>query len=151
MGSQYSCPYHVGYVVQPLLHPNVSWNTSYMVTYVDFVKRVQCSYDIGWHFLLSLLLVLRHQRITFLSHSGLPESVLADVCCLMTEGRYPGLYSDIDMQNMATAMTPGQVQTKKLDKIELSFERYLKKVRQNMHIFVCLDISGKYKYQTSLF
>lgn len=64
----------------------------------------------------------------------------------MSEGRYPGLYSDLDMQNMATAMTPGQVQTKKLDKIELSFERYLKKVRQNMHIFVSLDISGNLIY-----
>ena len=61
----------------------------------------------------------------------------------MTDGRYPGLYSDADMQNMATAMTPGQVQTKKLDKIELSFERYLKKVKQNIHIVTSLDISSK--------
>jgi len=75
--------------------------------------------------------------------SGMPESVIRDLCSLMSEGRYPDLYTDLDMQNMATAMTPGQVQTKKLDKIELSFERYLKKVRQNMHVIVSLDISSK--------
>jgi len=75
--------------------------------------------------------------------SGMPERVLGDLCCLMSVGQYPGLYSDSDMQAMATAMTPGQVQTKRIDKIELAFERYLRKVRQNMHVILSLDYSGE--------
>ncbi|XP_067931165.1 uncharacterized protein [Watersipora subatra] len=81
-------------------------------------------------------------------HSGVPEELLGHVCSLMVDGRYPGLYSDTDMQNVATAMTPGQVQTKKLDKIELSFERYLKKVKQNVHIITAIDISASRSMET---
>ena len=81
----------------------------------------------------------------------MPESVLQDLCSLMAEGRFPGLYSDSDMQAMATSMTPGQVQTKRIDKIELTFERYLKKVRQNMHIIISLDISGQLKSSQARF
>lgn len=73
----------------------------------------------------------------------MPDKILGYLSALMCEGQYPGLYSDADMMNMATAMTPGQVQTKKIDKIEVSFERYLKKVRQYMHVFIAFDTSGK--------
>lgn len=82
--------------------------------------------------------------------SGMPEVILRHVCALMVEARYPGLYSDSDMQNMATAMTAGQVQTKRIDKIEIAFDRYLRKVKQNMHIIVSLDFSGLYFIRLSV-
>ncbi|XP_069111191.1 dynein heavy chain domain-containing protein 1-like isoform X1 [Argopecten irradians] len=77
-----------------------------------------------------------------LIHEDLGMDCLADICCLMAEGTSPGLYTDDEVQAIVSQMMPGGVQTKRVDKIEQAFERYLKKIRQNLHIIVCLNYRG---------
>jgi len=47
------------------------------------------------------------------------------------------------MQSIVSQMMPGGVQTKKIDKIEQAFERFLKRIRQNLHVVVCLSYRGQ--------
>ncbi|GFO14602.1 dynein heavy chain, partial [Plakobranchus ocellatus] len=54
----------------------------------------------------------------------------------------PGLYSEEEVQDIVGHMMPGGVQTKKVDKIEQAFERFVKRVRQNLHVIVCLNYKG---------
>lgn len=58
-------------------------------------------------------------------------------------GTSPGLYTDDELQSIVSQMMPGGVQTKRIDKIEQAFERFLKRIRQNLHVVVCLSYRGK--------
>lgn len=93
----------------------------------DLVK--QCCYTAA---------VLGRSTVLYVE-SGVQDEILTKVCSLMVEGTFPGLYSEAELQHIAAAMTPGQVQTKRVDKIEQAFERFLKKVRSSMHVVVCLN------------
>ena len=73
---------------------------------------------------------------------GISPGLYADdfFSCL---GTSPGLYTDDEIQSIVSHMMPGGVQTKRVDKIEQAFERFLKKVRHNLHVIVCLNSKGK--------
>ena len=58
-------------------------------------------------------------------------------------GTSPGLYTDDELQSIVSQMMPGGVQTKRIDKIEQAFDRFLKRIRQNLHVVVCLSYRGK--------
>ncbi|XP_062587861.1 dynein heavy chain domain-containing protein 1-like, partial [Saccostrea cucullata] len=77
-----------------------------------------------------------------LVHEDLGEECLQDVACLMNEGTSPGLYSDEEIQNIVSAVMPGGVTTKRVDKIEIALERFLKKIRQNLHVVMCMNYRG---------
>uniref|UniRef100_A0A8W8M9M4 AAA+ ATPase domain-containing protein n=1 Tax=Magallana gigas TaxID=29159 RepID=A0A8W8M9M4_MAGGI len=77
-----------------------------------------------------------------LIHEHLGEDCLQDVACLMNEGTSPGLYTDEEIQNIVSAVMPGGVTTKRVDKIEIALERFLKKIRQNLHVVVCMNYRG---------
>nr|XP_022307449.1 dynein heavy chain domain-containing protein 1-like isoform X4 [Crassostrea virginica] len=77
-----------------------------------------------------------------LVHEDLGEDCLQDVACLMNEGTSPGLYTDEEIQNIVSAVMPGGVTTKRVDKIEIALERFLKKIRQNLHVVVCMNYRG---------
>ncbi|XP_056008158.1 dynein heavy chain domain-containing protein 1-like [Ostrea edulis] len=77
-----------------------------------------------------------------LVHEDLGEECLQDVTCLMNEGTSPGLYTDEEIQNIVSAVMPGGVTTKRVDKIEIALERFLKKIRQNIHVIVCMNYRG---------
>lgn len=57
-------------------------------------------------------------------------------------GTSPGLYTDEEIQNIVSAVMPGGVTTKRVDKIEIALERFLKKIRQNLHVVVCMNYRG---------
>lgn len=57
-------------------------------------------------------------------------------------GTVPGLYTDEEIQNIVSAVMPGGVTTKRVDKIEIALERFLKKIRQNLHVVVCMNYRG---------
>ena len=40
-------------------------------------------------------------------------------------------------------MTPGQVKLTKLDKIDASFNKFAERVRQNLHVIICLNMISK--------
>ena len=61
-------------------------------------------------------------------------------------GTSPGLYTDEEIQNIVSAVMPGGVTTKRVDKIEIALERFLKKIRQNLHVVVCMNYRGKWIY-----
>lgn len=63
--------------------------------------------------------------------------------CIYGTGTSPGLYTEKEMQSIVSQMMPGGVQTKRIDKIEQAFERFLKRIRQNLHVVVCLSYRGK--------
>ena len=53
------------------------------------------------------------------------------------------LYTPEMVQSIAVQMTPGHIKLTRLEKVEVAFDKYLQKVRQNLHVIVCLDTSGK--------
>jgi hypothetical protein len=57
---------------------------------------------------------------------------------------YPGLYSPEEIQMIAQQMTPGQVKTTRLDKIEAAFNKFLKRVQQNLHVIFSFSYTGKH-------
>ena len=61
-------------------------------------------------------------------------------------GTSPGLYTDEEIQNIVSAVMPGGVTTKRVDKIEIALERFLKKIRQNLHVVVCMNYRGRWIY-----
>ena len=61
---------------------------------------------------------------------------------LPSSGTCAGLYTPEMTQRIATLMTPGRVKVTRLEKIEYLFENYLVRVRQNLHVIVCIDTSG---------
>lgn len=63
--------------------------------------------------------------------------------CDVLTGTSPGLYSEDELQSIVGHMMPGGVQTKRVDKIEQALERFVKRVRQNLHIVVCLNYKGR--------
>ncbi|XP_076466624.1 dynein heavy chain domain-containing protein 1-like isoform X2 [Babylonia areolata] len=77
-----------------------------------------------------------------LVHEDLGDHFLPDVSALMARGTSPGMYSEDEMQSIVGHMMPGGVQTKRVDKIEQAFERFVKRVRQYLHIVVCLNYKG---------
>ncbi|XP_035825634.1 dynein heavy chain domain-containing protein 1 [Aplysia californica] len=103
---------------------------------------------------LNLRVVRRHIKLScfhagitgkptvLLVHEDLGEECLQDVSAVMAEGTSPGLYSDEEVQDIVGHMMPGGVQTKRVDKIEQAFERFIKRVRQNLHVIVCLNYKG---------
>ena len=62
---------------------------------------------------------------------------------VIISGTSPGLYTDDELQSIVSQMMPGGVQTKRIDKIEQAFDRFLKRIRQNLHVVVCLSYRGK--------
>ncbi|XP_025095393.1 dynein heavy chain domain-containing protein 1-like isoform X2 [Pomacea canaliculata] len=77
-----------------------------------------------------------------LLHEDLGDQCLPDVSALMAQGTSPGLYSEDEVQTIVGHMMPGGVQTKRADKIEQAFQRFVKRVCQNLHIVVCLNYKG---------
>ena len=61
---------------------------------------------------------------------------------MLITGSCPGLYTDEEIQNLATLMNPGQVKATRIDKIEAMFDKFQKRVKQNMHVITCLNYSG---------
>lgn len=61
---------------------------------------------------------------------------------LSSAGTCPDLYTDEEVQSIATQMTPGQVKATRVDKIEAMFDKFLKRVRQNLHVITCLNYNG---------
>lgn len=66
-------------------------------------------------------------------------------------GTSPGLYTDEEIQNIVSAVMPGGVTTKRVDKIEIALERFLKKIRQNLHVVVCMNYRGMTNFFSSNF
>ena len=58
-------------------------------------------------------------------------------------GTCSDLYTSDEIRKLATMMTPGQVKLTKLDKIETSFNKFTERVRQNLHVAVCLNMTSK--------
>ncbi|XP_052798483.1 dynein heavy chain domain-containing protein 1-like isoform X5 [Mya arenaria] len=77
-----------------------------------------------------------------LVHEDLGFDCLQDVAAVMAEGTSPGLYTEQEMQEIVSQMMPGGVQTKRIDKIEQAFERFLKRIKQHLHVVVCLSYRG---------
>ncbi|XP_070211333.1 dynein heavy chain domain-containing protein 1-like isoform X3 [Littorina saxatilis] len=77
-----------------------------------------------------------------LVHEDLGNRFLPDISAIMARGTSPGLYSEDELQTIVGHMMPGGVQTKRVDKIEQAFERFVKRVQQNLHIVVCLNYKG---------
>ncbi|KAH3716365.1 hypothetical protein DPMN_059086 [Dreissena polymorpha] len=77
-----------------------------------------------------------------LVHEDLGIDCLADVAAVMAEGTSPGLYTEDEMQAIVSQMMPGGVQTKRVDKIEQAFERFIKRIKQHLHVIVCLSYRG---------
>ncbi|KAH9487912.1 hypothetical protein Btru_067436 [Bulinus truncatus] len=77
-----------------------------------------------------------------LVHEDLGEEGLYDIAAIMTEGTAPDLYTETEKQDIVGQLLPGGVQTKKLEKIEQVFNKYIKRIRQNLHIIVCLNYKG---------
>ena len=59
------------------------------------------------------------------------------------------------MQNVASQMTPGQVKITSAEKIDSTFKKFIQRVRQNMHVVICLDVDREYSlhllYKHNLF
>ncbi|KAK6166840.1 hypothetical protein SNE40_023452 [Patella caerulea] len=77
-----------------------------------------------------------------LIHEALGTDCLQLISSLMAEGKVPGLYSEAEINHIVSQMMPGGVQTKRVDKIEQALDRYVKRIRQNLHIIVCLNYKG---------
>jgi hypothetical protein len=60
----------------------------------------------------------------------------------LLEGYCPGLYTDDEIQTIATQMNPGQVKATRMDKIEAMFEKYTKRVKHHVHVVFCLNYHG---------
>ena len=70
-------------------------------------------------------------------------SNLESSCDLTFQGTCADLYTDDEVRKLATMMTPGQVKLTKLDKIDASFKKFTERVRQNMHVIICLNMISK--------
>ncbi|XP_064648692.1 dynein axonemal heavy chain 6-like isoform X2 [Lineus longissimus] len=90
---------------------------------------------------------LQGRPSVLLIHEDLGEESLLDVCSLMSEGTCPDLYSPEELQDIVVQMTPGSIPTKRVDKIEQTFEKFRKRVQQNLHVVVCLSYTGS-SYQS---
>ncbi|XP_041366047.1 dynein-1-beta heavy chain, flagellar inner arm I1 complex-like isoform X2 [Gigantopelta aegis] len=77
-----------------------------------------------------------------LIHEDLGQDCLQDVSAIMAEGTSPGLYSEQEILDIVSQMMPGGVQTKRVDKIEQAFERYVRHIKQNMHVIVSVNYKG---------
>ncbi|XP_060599368.1 dynein heavy chain domain-containing protein 1-like [Ruditapes philippinarum] len=77
-----------------------------------------------------------------LVHEDLGMECLQDVAALMSQGTSPGLYTEDELQSIVSQMMPGGVQTKRIDKIEQAFERFIKRIKQHLHVIVCLSFRG---------
>ena len=64
-------------------------------------------------------------------------------------GTCTGLYSPEEFSQMALQMLPSHVTTRRLDKLEQAFDKYVRKVMQNLHIVVAVDSSGEWKKKES--
>ena len=60
----------------------------------------------------------------------------------MCSGTCPGLYTAEEMQSIATQITPGQTKATRADKIEMMFDKFTRRVRQNLHVITCLNYDG---------
>ena len=58
-------------------------------------------------------------------------------------GMLPGLYSSDEMSHIATQMMPGQVQTKRVDKIEVAMEKFYRHIRDNLHVLFSVNHHGE--------
>ncbi|CAG5130196.1 unnamed protein product, partial [Candidula unifasciata] len=77
-----------------------------------------------------------------LVHADIGEECLQDISAIMTEGTAPGVYTEEDFQNIISQMMPGGVHTKRVDKMQLAFDRFVKRIQQNLHVLVCLNYRG---------
>ena len=59
-------------------------------------------------------------------------------------GACPGLYTDEEIQDIATQMNPGQVRTTRVDKIEQMYDKFTGRVKQNLHVIFSMSYSGQY-------
>ncbi|XP_013418883.1 dynein heavy chain domain-containing protein 1-like [Lingula anatina] len=85
--------------------------------------------------------------VVLMIHEELGEECLLDVCSYMVEGTCPGLYTTEELQQIATQMTPGQVQIRKVDKVEQTFnDKFIRRVKQNLHVVIILNYSGSTVY-----
>ena len=62
---------------------------------------------------------------------------------LTFQGTCADLYTDDEVKKLATMMTPGQVKLTKPDKIHDSFKKFTERVRQNLHVIICLNMISK--------
>ena len=70
------------------------------------------------------------------------KKICNDCDCFL--GVCPDLYTQQDMQKLATAMTPGQAKLINIERITASFAKFTRRVRQNMHVIVCMNMIGVY-------
>ncbi|KAK7008742.1 dynein heavy chain domain-containing protein 1, partial [Biomphalaria glabrata] len=82
------------------------------------------------------------KQTVLLVHEDLGEEGLYDIASIMAEGTAPGLYSETEIQDIVGQLLPGGVQTKKVEKIEQVFNKYIKRIKQNLHVIVCLNYKG---------
>ena len=57
-------------------------------------------------------------------------------------GECADLYNLEEMQNIASALSTGQLRITRLDKVESGMTKYLTRVRQNCHVVICLSTKG---------
>lgn len=62
------------------------------------------------------------------------------VCCLLLDN-FAGLYSSTELQTIAGQGNPGQTWLT-TERIEAAFRKYLQRVKQFLHVVVCLRYSG---------
>nr|XP_006818816.1 PREDICTED: uncharacterized protein LOC100376274 [Saccoglossus kowalevskii] len=85
---------------------------------------------------------LHGKPVVLLVRDTLGEQCLEDVCAVMSQGTLPGLYSDEEIEEIATAMLPGSKGGgHRGQRLEMAVERYYRRVCNNMHIIVCMDFS----------
>ena len=78
-------------------------------------------------------------RVTF-PHNSLKKFIFV----IKISGTSPGLYTEDELQSIVSQMMPGGVQTKRIDKIEQAFERFIKRIKQHLHVIVCLSFRGMF-------
>ena len=81
----------------------------------------------------------------FLSHVifSRSEFVNKGVCIPHISGQFDGMYSLEEMQNIASALSTGQLRITRLDKVDNGMLKYLARVQQNCHVVICMSNSGK--------
>jgi len=67
-------------------------------------------------------------------------SCRADLVC--TVANFPGLYLMTEVQSVVAQMNPGQSRVSG-DRVDALMRQFLQRVKQNLHVVVCLRVSGE--------
>ncbi|XP_066556290.1 dynein heavy chain domain-containing protein 1 [Amia ocellicauda] len=80
-----------------------------------------------------------------LVHEGVSQQALDELLVVMSEGTFPGLYSQSELSDVTQKITSLTKNARNKLREEQVLERYYTQVQKNLHVFLLLSLSPKHK------